>query len=91
MIRERVVNGERIVTVDTEEELAQAIARRDVTVEAPPEIVEAFGVFPEDVGSEEDIDAAREELALSAIPSPPEEIVAGVSPMESGYSWFLYD
>ena len=91
MIRERVVDGERIVTVDTEEELAQAIAQGDVTVEAPPEIVEAFGVFPEDVGSEEDIDAAREELALSAIPSPPEEIVAGVSPMESGYSWSLYD
>ena len=91
MIRERVGDGERIVTVDTEEESAQAIARPDVTVEAPPEIVEAFGVFPEDVGSEEDIDAAREELALSAIPSPPEEIVAGVSPMESGYSWSLYD
>ena len=41
MIRERVVDGERIVTVDTEEESAQAIAP------------EAFGVFPEDVGSEE--------------------------------------
>ena len=91
MIRERVVDGERIVTVDTEEESAQAIARQDVTVEAPPEIAEAFGVFPEDVGSEEDIDAAKEELALSAMPSPPEEIVAGVSPMESGYSWSLYD
>ena len=91
MIRERVVDRERIVTVDTEEESAQAIARQGVTVEAPPEIVEAFGVFPEDVGSEEDIDAAKEELALSAMPSPPEEIVAGVSPMESGYSWSLYD
>ena len=43
MIRERVVDGERIVTVDTEEELAQAIARPDVTVEAPPEIAEAQG------------------------------------------------
>ena len=41
MIRERVVDGERIVTVDTEEESAQAIARQDVTVEAPPEMVEA--------------------------------------------------
>ena len=41
MIRERVVDGERIVTVDTEEELARAIARQDVTVEAPPEMVEA--------------------------------------------------
>ena len=41
MIRERVVDGERIVTVDTEEELAQAIARPDVTVEAPPEMAEA--------------------------------------------------
>ena len=41
MIRERVVDGERIVTVDTEEELAQAIARQDVTVEAPPEMAEA--------------------------------------------------
>ena len=30
MIRERVVDGERIVTVDTEEELARAIARQDV-------------------------------------------------------------
>ena len=41
MIRERVVDGERIVTVDTEEESAPAIPRPDVTVEAPPEIVEA--------------------------------------------------
>ena len=41
MIRERVVDRERIVTVDTEEESAQAIARGDVTVEAPAEIVEA--------------------------------------------------
>ena len=60
MMRERVVDGKRIVTVETEEEFAQAIAREDVTVEAPPEIAEAFGVFPEDVGSEEEIDAARE-------------------------------
>ena len=41
MIRERVVDRERIVTVDTKEESAQAIARPDVTVEAPPEIAEA--------------------------------------------------
>ena len=41
MIRERVVDRERIVTVDTEEESAQAIARLDVTVEALPEMVEA--------------------------------------------------
>ena len=41
MIRERVVDRERIVTVDTEEESAQAIARQDVTVEAPREMVEA--------------------------------------------------
>ena len=41
MIRERVVDGERIVTVDTEEESAQVIARPDVTVEALPEMVEA--------------------------------------------------
>ena len=41
MILERVVDGERIVTVDTEEESAQAIPRGDVTVEALPEIVEA--------------------------------------------------
>ena len=48
---------ERVVTVETEEEFA----RQDVTVEAPPEIAEAFGVFPADVGSEEDIDAARQD------------------------------
>ena len=41
MIRERVVDGERIVTVDTKEELAPAIARPDVTVEAPPEMAAA--------------------------------------------------
>ena len=41
MILERVVDRERIVTVDTEEESAQAIARGDVTVEAPREMVEA--------------------------------------------------
>ena len=61
MMRERVVDGERIVTVDTEEEFAEAIAREGVTVEAPPGMAEAFGVFPEEVGSEEDIDAARED------------------------------
>lgn len=60
MITERVVDGERIVTIETEEEFAQAIARGDVTVEALPGIAEAFGVFPEDVGSEEDIDAGTE-------------------------------
>ena len=61
MTTERVVDGERIVTVETEEEFAQAIARGDVTVEAPPGIAEAFGVFREEVGSEEDIDAGRED------------------------------
>lgn len=61
MMRERVVDGERIVTVDTREEFAEAIARRDVTVEAPPGIPEAFGIFPEEVGTEEDIDAAAED------------------------------
>ena len=44
MIRERVVDGERIVTVDTKEESAQAIARQDVTVEAPPEIVDPLEI-----------------------------------------------
>ena len=61
MITERVVDGERIVTVETEDEFAEAIARQGVTVEAPPEIAEAFGVFPEDVGSADDIDAARQD------------------------------
>ena len=41
MIRERVVDRERIVTVDTEEESSPAIPRLDVTVEALPEMVEA--------------------------------------------------
>ena len=61
MMQERVVDGERIVTVDTTEEFAEAVARGDVNIEAPREIREAFGVFPEDVGSEEDIVAARED------------------------------
>ncbi|MCY3759020.1 MAG: hypothetical protein OXG96_14970 [Acidobacteria bacterium] len=61
MIRERVVDGERILTVETEEEFAEAVARGDVTIEAPPGMAEAFGVFPEDVGSQEDIDAAGED------------------------------
>ena len=61
MIRERVVDGQRIVTVDTEEEFAEHVAREGVTVEAPPGMAEAFGVFREDVGTEEDIDAARED------------------------------
>lgn len=61
MMRERVVDGERIVTVDTREEFAEAIARGDVTIEAPPGMPEAFGIFPEEVGGEEDIDAARED------------------------------
>ena len=61
MIQERVVDGERILTVDTEEEFAQAVTREGVTVEAPPGMAEAFGVFPEDVGTEEEIDAARED------------------------------
>ena len=61
MMRERVVDGERIVTVDTREEFAEAITRGDVTIEAPPGIPEAFGIFPEEVGSQADIDAARED------------------------------
>jgi len=61
MIRERVVDGERILTVDTTEEFAEAIARGDVTIEVPPGMAEAFGIFPEDVGSQEDIEAARED------------------------------
>ena len=61
MIQERVVDGERILTVDTEEELAEALTRGDVTIEPPPGMAEAFGIFPEDVGSQEDIDAARED------------------------------
>ena len=61
MIRERVVDGERILTVDTEEEFAEALTRGDVTIEAPPGMPEAFGIFPEDVGSQEDIEAARED------------------------------
>ena len=61
MIRERVVDGQRIVTVDTVEEFAEHVAREGVTVEAPPGIPEAFGIFSEEVGSEEDIDAARED------------------------------
>ena len=61
MMRERVVDGERIVTVDTREEFAEAIARGDLTIEAPAGMPEAFGIFPEEVGSDEEIDAARED------------------------------
>ena len=61
MIRERVIDGERILTVDTMEEFAEALTWGDVTIEAPPGMPEAFGLFPEDVGSQEEIDAARED------------------------------
>lgn len=61
MIRERVVDGERILTVDTTGELAEALTRDGVTIEAPPGMPEAFGIFPEDVGSQDDIEAARED------------------------------
>ena len=61
MIRERVVDGERILTVDTTEELAEALTRSGVTIEPPVGMAEAFGIFPEEVGSQEDIDAASED------------------------------
>ena len=48
LIRERYEDGKRIISVDTDEEFGQVLHEIDnyrVEIEAPKEIMEAFGIF----------------------------------------------
>ena len=48
MIRERYEDGKRIISVDTTEEFGQVLHQVDnyrVEVEAPDEVIEAFGIL----------------------------------------------
>ena len=59
MIRERYEDGKRIISVDTVEEFGQVFDQVDnyrVEIEAPEEIIEAFGILDsaEELGVEPD-------------------------------------
>ena len=58
MISERVENGTRILTAETEEDFAQALDMQGVDdeIEAPVEVLEAYRIFDsaEDLGIEPD-------------------------------------
>ena len=48
MIRERYEDGKRIISVETAEEFGRVLDQLDnyrVEIEAPEEVVEAFGIF----------------------------------------------
>ena len=48
MFTERYEDGKRIITVDTAEEFGQVLDQVDnyrVEIEAPKEVIEAFGIF----------------------------------------------
>ena len=59
MITERYEDGKRIISVDTAEEFGQVLDQADncrVEIEAPEEVIEAFGIFDsaEELGVEPD-------------------------------------
>ena len=58
MIHEREENGEKYISVETEEEFHAAL-NRGKTVELTWELGEQIGLMVEDVGTDEEIDAAR--------------------------------
>ena len=58
MIHERKENGEAILSVTTEKDFHEAL-KRGLPVELPHELAEQIGLMVEDVGTDEEIDAAR--------------------------------
>ena len=67
LITERYEDGKRIISVDTAEEFGQVLDQMDnyrVEIEAPQEIIEAFGIF--DSAEELGVDADDEGLPPEA-------------------------
>ena len=58
MIRKQWLDGEPVLSVETEDEFWKALTTGE-TVELTGELGERIGLMAEDVGTEEEIDAAR--------------------------------
>ena len=58
MIRKQWIAGEPVLSVETEDEFWKALNTGE-TVELTGELGEKIGLMEEDVGTEEEIDAAR--------------------------------
>ena len=58
MIRKKWRDGDPVLSVETEEEFWKAVTTGE-TVELTRELGEKLGMMEEDVGTEEEIDAAR--------------------------------
>ena len=58
MIRKKWTAGEPVLSVETEDEFWKALSTGE-TVELTGELGEKIGLMEEDVGTEEEIDAAR--------------------------------
>ena len=58
MIHERKENGETILSVRTEKDFHEAL-KRGLPVELPHQLAEQIGLMVEDVGTDEEIDAAK--------------------------------
>ena len=58
MIRKKWIAGEPVLSVETEDEFWKALNTGE-TVELTGELGEKIGLMEEDVGTEEEIDAAR--------------------------------
>ena len=58
MIRKQWIAGEPVLSVETEDEFWKAVNTGE-TVELTGELGEKIGLMEEDVGTEEEIDAAR--------------------------------
>ncbi len=57
-----MTHNEKIIRVKTLEEFDRELARDgDETLEVPAEIAREYGIFPEDVGSEDQIRQAQRE------------------------------
>ena len=58
MIRKKWLDGEPVLSVETEDEFWKALTTGE-TVELTGELGERIGLMAEDVGTEEEIDATR--------------------------------
>ncbi len=57
-----MTNGEKVIRVDTLDEFDRELARDGgETLEVPAHLAEQYGLFPEEVGSEEEIVDAGED------------------------------
>ena len=57
-----MTDNEKVIRVETLEEFDRELARDgDETLEVPAELAREYGIFPEDVGSEDQIQHAQRE------------------------------